>query len=94
MGMPHGKAIGYFLAGYLAASPAGLTKEVLDIIGFNSPEEFSEFYRIVCNPETVPDDLIITVIDGIMRRGDKLAPCPFETSRQVVENIAFYIKKG
>ena len=94
MGMPHGKAIGYFLAGYLAAAPADLTKEVLDIIDFGSPEEFREFYRTVCNPYTVPDDLIITVVDGIMRRGDKLAPCPFETSRQVVENIAFYMKKG
>ena len=93
MGMPHGKAIGYFLAGYLDAAPSDMTKDILSIIGFRSTEEFKAFYTAVCEPETVPDELIQNVVDNQLRRGDKLALCPFDTPRETVEKIAYYMRK-
>lgn len=39
--MPHGKAVGYFLPGYVAAADTAMRRKVLELIGFPDQAYFA-----------------------------------------------------
>lgn len=90
LGIPHGKAVGYFAAGFISAAGKAECKYILEKAGFDSTQEFQEFFiRLYGRPE-VSADILSEAVDKLWSNKQKLSSVPFEITRDVLEKIAFY----
>ncbi len=86
--IPHGRAVGYFLPGYLKLFADSSDVEVtmlLRMAGFGSLEQFSGFIRECLGKLEISDGERETMLDEIMASERKLAAVPFKLAR---ENVA------
>ena len=90
MHMPHGRACGYFEAGYLSEAPFALRSRVLSEAGFRSLEEWQSFYQSVCGAEPIPDSELSHAVGVLAANRAKLANAPFAVDRGVLRRIAFF----
>lgn len=91
-GIPHGKAVGYFLPGYLHLFAEEMDVEVtmvLRMLGFGSLEQFAGFIRECLGAPEITETEKSTMLDEIMASDRKLAAVPFEVTR---EDVAGMIK--
>lgn len=88
LGMPHGKAIGHFLTGFLAEAPEEDRNYLLNLSGFSDLAEFEAFYDKVCTRETIPAQVIERTIASVMENPSKLASCPYPVDEEVLKRIA------
>ena len=86
-GIPHGKAVGYFLPGYLAQASPMLRRKVLQLIGFPDIQYFCSFMRKLIGKLEAEDALIDTAVKGILSNEAKLKNVPY----QVTESILYQI---
>lgn len=89
-GIPHGKAVGYFLPGYLELFMDTIEAEVtmvLRILGFGSVDQFGGFIRECIGVPTLTEAEMTAMLDEIMQSDRKLAAVPFPVDRQMVEEI-------
>lgn len=84
MGMPHGKAVGYFLGGYLSEAPEEYSIPVLKLAGFKNADEYKEFYKKVCNPEKVSEEMLDKAVEAVISNESKLKNCPFKVDKEAV----------
>ncbi len=91
--MPHGAAIGYFQAGYLAEASEEDRRHMLTTAGFSSLEEWQEFYETLCQKEPLPEELLEYAVDVIGANEEKLKKAPFPCNREVLHRIAFWSRK-
>lgn len=87
LGMPHGRAVGYFLAGYMRKASSEDCKYILKNAGFSDLEEFDKFYEMVCGREKVSRTLLLEIAKGIMSNQAKLKNCPYQVDMNVIEEI-------
>lgn len=86
-GIPHGKAVGYFLPGYLACMPESLEAQVimaLRAVGFGSLEQFTGFIREVLGKVELTDEETAEMIEEIAGNERKLKAVPFEITREQI----------
>ncbi len=88
LGVPHGKAVGYFLAGHLREAPAQDREEVLKLTGFADPDEFQAYYEKACGAEKLPENVLKDSVAEVLRSPKKLASAPFETDEAVLKRMA------
>lgn len=88
LGMPHGRAIGYFEAAFLKASPKELSAMILDQAEFSSPEAFEDFYMEVCDNPVIPEDLLNRAVEMTLKNTDKLKAAPFLVNQDVLRKVA------
>jgi alcohol dehydrogenase len=93
LGVPHGKAIGYFLAGYLKEASEEDRGHILDLTGFSSAAELQAFYDEVCGPERLDENTLETAVEMICARPEKLRSVPFDTDKNVLRRIAGIMNK-
>lgn len=87
MGTPHGKAVGIFLAAYLELADKQDVKSILDVTGFESTKELSEFIqKAVGTVEVSPEFMREGVLELISNEA-KLANCPYKVDEKVLESI-------
>lgn len=90
-GIPHGKAVGYFLPGYLECMPESLEAQVimaLRAVGFGSLEQFAGFIREVLGKVELTDEETAQMIEEIAGNEKKLKAVPFEiTKEQIVKMV-------
>ena len=91
--IPHGKAVGYFTAGYLACAAEKDREYLLGAAGFESLEDFQQVLASACGSVEVSDDLLNAAVDEISGNQAKLSAVPFECTREILEKIAFYSRK-
>ena len=87
LGIPHGKAVGYFLPGYINEATDEDKEFVLKAAGFESVEEFSKFYKKACGYEKFPQELLDKTGELILSNQRKLANCPYKVDAEVIKNI-------
>lgn len=88
LGVPHGKAVGIFLTGYLAACDNEKDKKnVQKLLGFEKIEDFSSYLKKLLGEVVIPDSLHRETVDSIMNNKAKLANCPFNVSYEAVFNM-------
>lgn len=85
--VPHGKAVGYFLPGYLAQAQLLTRKRVLELIGFPDIQYFSAFIRSLLGPMEASDELIDEAVKGIMGNESKLKNVPFPVTERMLYQI-------
>ncbi len=86
--IPHGKAVGYFLAGYLKEAEREDRNFVLTSTGFKDIDDFEEFFASVWNRENMEKDILRMGINALMENASKLQNCPYKVDRKVLERIA------
>lgn len=86
-GIPHGKAVGYFLPGYLATAGPVVRKEVLSLIGFPDIQYFVSFMHRLIGPMQAEEELIAKAVHGIMENEAKLKNVPYEVTESMLYRI-------
>jgi alcohol dehydrogenase len=85
--IPHGKAVGYFLPGYLAMAKPTVRKKVLSLIGFPDQQYFVSFIHKLLGPMQADEELITAAVRGLMANEAKLKNTPYEVTEQVLYQI-------
>ncbi len=92
--VPHGKAVTYFMEGYLAKASEADRKYVLETSGFTSPGDFREVFETACGRIEAPENELREILNGAVEEmaanPAKCALAPFEVDREVLREIAFY----
>lgn len=89
-GIPHGRAVGYFLPGYLDLFMDTMEAEVmmvLRILGFGCLEQFAGFLRECIGVPELTEAEMTAMLDEIMQSDRKLAAVPLPVDRQMIEEI-------
>ncbi len=90
--IPHGKAAGYFTAGYLAETEEATRSYILKTAGFTDLKDYQDLYTEACGVPEVSDDLLHRAVEEVSANQAKLSAVPFACSRETLERIAFYTK--
>lgn len=85
--MPHGKAVGYFLPGYLAEADPKDAAHLLKLSGFESVKDLAEFYEAVCGREEISGELADQIAEDVLSRTEKIALCPYTLDKEVLHRI-------
>ena len=91
-GIPHGKAVGYFLPGYVAEASPLVKKAVLDLIGFPDIQYFTAFIHNLIGPMEPDDALIDMAVKGLMSNAIKLKNCPYDVTEDMLYRICSMAK--
>ncbi|MBR4514848.1 MAG: iron-containing alcohol dehydrogenase [Lachnospiraceae bacterium] len=91
LGIPHGRAIGFFLPGYVRFADDEMKNNVLSWAGFGNFDEFDRFIRKTTVPENVPADdwnrLTELSAEEILKAPDRIARVPYPFDRSVLDEI-------
>lgn len=85
--VPHGKAVGYFLPGYLAEAGPLVRKKVLNLIGFPDIQYFSAFLHNLIGHMQADEALIEKAVHGLMENEAKLKNVPYEVTEDMLRRI-------
>ncbi len=89
-GIPHGKAVGVFLAGYLSALPENYEPQVimaLRTLGFGSLEQFEGALKELLGIVELSGEETEEMIDEMMQNEKKLLAAPFEVTRKTFQEM-------
>lgn len=87
IGTSHGKAVGYFLAGYMKEAAKEDQDYILGAARFSDMEEFEAYYAEACGSEDVSTELLQSIAEGIMSNEVKLKNCPYEVDEEKIKRI-------
>lgn len=83
MGIPHGKAVGMFLGGYVEKYKGKEDADkVLSLLGFENAKEFRTFLTELIGKVEVDEKLLEEDAEGIMKNPGKLKNYPFEVTKE------------
>ena len=86
-GIPHGKAAGYFLPGYLAQANPVERRKVLELIGFPDMQYFQSFIQRLIGTMEAEDELVDRAVHGTMAKPEKLKNVPYKVTEDVLYRI-------
>ena len=86
--MPHGKACGYFLPGYLREASAKDAAHVLKKAGFASLDKLEKYYQKTSRPEEPPVKVLEAGIQEILQSPGRLAKVPFAVDEAMLRRMA------
>ena len=89
-GIPHGKAVGYFLPGYLDSMPESLEPQVIMALraaGFGSLEQFEGFIKEMLGTIPVTDQEAKEMVEEIANNDRKKKAVPFEITKEQIDKI-------
>jgi len=87
LGIPHGPASAFFLAGYLREADPAERDRVLSLAGFESPEELQDFFCLVCGTLKVAPELLEESVRDTLANAPKLKNAPFPVDREVLYRV-------
>ncbi len=87
-GMPHGKAAGYFLPGFLRESDDENVAYLMRESGFRSIEDLREFYGIVCREAVISPEILEKTVQSLLKNPAKLKSFPYPANEAVLRRIA------
>ena len=86
--MAHGKACGYFLAGYLKEADPADAAHILSLAGFESIDALEEYYVSTCGRDEVPIEILEQTVEEVLGNEGKRKMPPFPVDEAVVRRIA------
>lgn len=86
-GIPHGKAVGYFLAGYLDCASPLVSRKVLHLTGFPDLQYFRSFMHQLIGRAEMEDELMDKAVNGLMANPVKLKNTPYPVTEEVLYHI-------
>lgn len=93
LNVPHGKAVCYFMAGYLLEAKPEDSMKILNMAGFSSVEDFQKTYVSCCGPLSIEDGRLLPALEKTSKElaanPVKCAKAPFSTNEDVIRRITF-----
>lgn len=81
--IPHGRAVGLFLAGYVNAyEDRKAVSEVMELLGFSNTEQFSNYMYDLLGSEQVEAELLEKTANDLMKDTGKLKNYPFNITKE------------
>ncbi len=92
LGVPHGKAVGMFLGGYVAMyEDKHSSVEVMELLGFENADVFCKYLRDLLGEVEVSDELMAEDVKSILANPAKLKNYPYTIDEQGLKKMANYI---
>ncbi|MBE5877429.1 MAG: iron-containing alcohol dehydrogenase, partial [Lachnospiraceae bacterium] len=92
LGVPHGKAVGMFLGGYVAMyEDKQAVMEVMTLLGFDDTALFCRYLRELLGNVEVSQELLVKDAKSILENPAKLKNYPFTIDEQGLIEMANYI---
>ena len=88
LGIPHGKACGYYLPEFLREADAEDQRILLDAAGFESVHAFTQYLRTVLPDDSVPQATRQRAYDVVIGNTARLQSCRFNVNEKVLRRIA------
>ncbi len=85
--VPHGKAVGAFLAAYLKYSDEETKSHILGLLKMNSTDELHQRICKLTGTISLSEDEIIKCVNEMMGNQKKLSSCPYKVDKNIIENI-------
>lgn len=86
-GVPHGKAVGTFLASYIANSDDVNRQEILKLLGYSDISELQDDLKDLIGTVSVPKEIYDSYVNDMAHNERKLASCPFHADGETVAGI-------
>ena len=86
--MAHGKAVSYYLAGYLKHCDPDRVEDLLSLAGFGSLENLRLVYKLLCRPEPVPEEYLQTAVKELASKPEKLRAAAITADEEMLWDIA------
>lgn len=86
-GIPHGKAVGYFLPGYLDQASPLVCRKVLHLAGFPDLQYFRSFMHQLIGRAEMEEELMDQAVKGLMANPVKLKNAPYPVTEEVLYQI-------
>lgn len=86
-GIPHGKAVGYFLPGYLEQASPLVSRKVLHLAGFPDLQYFRSFMHQLIGKAGMEEELMDRAVKGLMANPAKLKNAPYPVTEEVLYHI-------
>lgn len=86
-GVPHGKAVGAFLAAYMKHADIHECNHILSQCGLPSIQALSEVVRSLCGEITVPASLAESAVKDMLSDPKKLKNCPYPVNEDILHDI-------
>lgn len=90
LSLSHGRAVGQFLSGFLAAAPKDDRETMLKMAGFDSLDSFESFFHNVYGRQELSEQLKKRLVTEVFARKEKLAMVPFCIDEDVLWEIINY----
>ncbi len=90
MGVPHGKAVGYFLPGFLSAAPEEERDELLRLSGFSGLQEFESFIDKVYDGFEIPEEKLLRSYEAVKNNPAKMNSASFKVDDDILRKVVFY----
>ena len=87
-GMPHGRACGFFLTGYLREADPKDTAYLLNTAGFTDLDSLETYFRETCGRDEVPVSVLRKSVEAPLSSPAKLAMAPFAVTEATLCRIA------
>lgn len=88
LGVPHGKAVGIFLAGYVAAyQNQEEASTVLKLLGFENAKAFKQYLDSLLGKVKLEESLLTRDVQDMLGNEAKLANYPFEVSFEELHGL-------
>ena len=89
MGLPHGRAVGIFLPGFLKEAPGEAGKRLLQLSGFSDVNELSSFIGRVLGKTDIPEDELRKSYEAVRCNQAKMKSASFEVDDEMLERMVF-----
>lgn len=86
-GIPHGKAVGYFLPGYLEQASPMVARKVLHLAGFPDLQYFRSFMHQLIGKADMEEELAEKAVKGLMANPVKLKNTPYPVTEEMLYRI-------
>lgn len=87
LSMPHGAAVGYFLASFIREADKTDADYLLGLAGFSSVDELQSFYEQTCSFDEVKKEILDKTFNDVLNNPAKLATSSFKTDEAVLKRI-------
>ena len=92
-GIPHGRAAGYFLPGFLAKAPESLRERLLTQAGFSSVKDFLIYLQRLFGPVSVSGATLERAFSVVSGNPAKMESAVYAPDAEILREIVYY-KEG
>ncbi len=89
LGIPHGRAVGYFLPGFIDEAPAEERDELIRLSGFKDPAGFKDFTVKLFGKAEIPEAELIRTYETVRSNEAKMRSASFEVDDEALHRIVF-----
>ncbi len=92
-GLAHGRAVGYFLPGFMEAAPKEERDRLLHLSGFDGPDDFRSFINKVFGGFDIPDEELAKTFEAVKNNQAKMRSASFDVDEAILKKIVYGKKK-